>query len=324
MYEILKESFPTQGLEIVFVSSDRDAAGFNQYFASMPWLAIPSESLGLYKQPLSAMYNVRGIPSLVVLDSMSGQIVVPSTETRQLVTQACNRGDEAIKSMFQNSWLEKIPPESKQMLEMLAASCVDGIDDGKDSSGVSSVLSSYFVRETYAEKEERVKALITQLVDEGMELEEATEAAMAVEEVSSCEQQEVVELDAGPSNGFFHHVLSDDTSTSAWELSSSEWADRLSKEVGNDQLVAVLSTALKYLCNCIKSPWTPKFRKFQLSFKVADTITMIAGGFQLLQSVGFAVYSTADDFVACIPVYADLDAMHDEIKRLLSQCAVTN
>lgn len=41
VYEHLKEEFPTHGLEMVFVSSDRDEAGFRQYYASMPWLAVP-------------------------------------------------------------------------------------------------------------------------------------------------------------------------------------------------------------------------------------------------------------------------------------------
>ena len=30
-----------KGLEIVFVSSDHDEAGFSSYYAEMPWLALP-------------------------------------------------------------------------------------------------------------------------------------------------------------------------------------------------------------------------------------------------------------------------------------------
>ena len=41
LYSHLKEEFPTHGLEIVFVSSDRDFGGFQQYFAAMPWKAVP-------------------------------------------------------------------------------------------------------------------------------------------------------------------------------------------------------------------------------------------------------------------------------------------
>lgn len=40
MYLHLKTAFPSHGLEIVFVSSDRDASSFQDYFSSMPWLAV--------------------------------------------------------------------------------------------------------------------------------------------------------------------------------------------------------------------------------------------------------------------------------------------
>lgn len=41
MYDHLKTKYPTHGLEIVFVSSDRDESTFNNYFKSMPWLSVP-------------------------------------------------------------------------------------------------------------------------------------------------------------------------------------------------------------------------------------------------------------------------------------------
>jgi thiol-disulfide isomerase/thioredoxin len=68
MCQHLKETFPAHGLEIVFVSSDRDANGFDSYYNVMPWLSIPFESLSAYgyKQLLGAKYGMRGIPVLVV------------------------------------------------------------------------------------------------------------------------------------------------------------------------------------------------------------------------------------------------------------------
>lgn len=47
LYSHLKEEFPTHGLEIVFVSSDRDEDGFQQYFGSMPWMAVPFQAGGM-------------------------------------------------------------------------------------------------------------------------------------------------------------------------------------------------------------------------------------------------------------------------------------
>merc|ERR1719164_224026 len=53
-------------LELIFVSSDRDDAGFAEYFASMPWLALPFADRER-KNALSKAFDVQGIPSLVVL-----------------------------------------------------------------------------------------------------------------------------------------------------------------------------------------------------------------------------------------------------------------
>ena len=39
-YEHLKEVVPHHGLEIVFVSSDRDIGSFTNYFVTMPWLSV--------------------------------------------------------------------------------------------------------------------------------------------------------------------------------------------------------------------------------------------------------------------------------------------
>jgi peptide-N4-(N-acetyl-beta-glucosaminyl)asparagine amidase len=47
LYSHLKEEFSTHGLEMVFVSSDRDESGFQQYFVSMPWIAVPFQSGGM-------------------------------------------------------------------------------------------------------------------------------------------------------------------------------------------------------------------------------------------------------------------------------------
>jgi len=318
MYETLKDAFPAHGLEIVFVSSDRDANGFRQYYASMPWLAIPFEALSYHKQLLSTTYNVRGIPSLVVLDSLSGQIVVPNTETRQQLMQACSRGDDGIKAMFQNQWLERCPVESKQMLELLAVSCRDAANGEKESYGDSAVLRSHLIRKESEEKRARMASLIEQLVEDGMEHDEALEMAQQVEDVSA-------EVGSGPESqlevGAMNGILTSKKLDEPLQIhaSPSEWAAKIANDAGREQLAVVLSTAMKYLNNCIKSPWTPTFRSFRLSFKVADRITRVFGGLQLLQSLGFTVNGTYEDFVANIPIQADLDAMHEAIEGLLQQ-----
>jgi len=60
-------------LKVVFCSSDRDQGSFDSYYAEMPWLAMPFGSP--QKDMLGMTYQVRGIPSLVVLDGASGRLI---------------------------------------------------------------------------------------------------------------------------------------------------------------------------------------------------------------------------------------------------------
>jgi len=60
------EAFSSKGMEIVFVSSDRDEPSFNEYYGEMPWVALPFDKRDL-KTTLSKKYKVQGIPSFVIL-----------------------------------------------------------------------------------------------------------------------------------------------------------------------------------------------------------------------------------------------------------------
>lgn len=53
--------------EIVFCSSDQGQTDFDSYFKEMPWCAVPYKFREL-KNELSTKFNVRGIPSLIILD----------------------------------------------------------------------------------------------------------------------------------------------------------------------------------------------------------------------------------------------------------------
>jgi len=57
-----------KGLEVVFLSSDRDEESFKGYFGEMPWLALPFEDRAR-KEKLSKKFQVKGIPTLVLLKS---------------------------------------------------------------------------------------------------------------------------------------------------------------------------------------------------------------------------------------------------------------
>lgn len=67
-------------LEVVFVSSDRDQAAFDDFFAGMPWLALPFGDSR--KAFLSREFKVSGIPMLVAIGP-SGRTV--TKEARDLV-----------------------------------------------------------------------------------------------------------------------------------------------------------------------------------------------------------------------------------------------
>jgi len=61
-------------IEIVFVSSDSDKNAFDEYHASMTFLALPYAERDT-KEKLSKMYKVKGIPTLVFLDGATGATI---------------------------------------------------------------------------------------------------------------------------------------------------------------------------------------------------------------------------------------------------------
>merc|ERR1712224_1066984 len=82
-------------MEIVFVSSDRDEAAFNEYSGEMPWLALPYNKRD-EKAALSKAFGVNGIPSFVVLNS-DGTVI--TTEGRGRVEK------DPLGKDFPSGWL---------------------------------------------------------------------------------------------------------------------------------------------------------------------------------------------------------------------------
>jgi nucleoredoxin len=62
-----------KNFEIVFISSDKSEGQFDEYYAEMPWAALPY-SLRKEKEALSKKFKVQGIPTLVILNP-DGQVV---------------------------------------------------------------------------------------------------------------------------------------------------------------------------------------------------------------------------------------------------------
>jgi hypothetical protein len=55
-----------KGLDVVFVSSDRDEGSFKEYFAEQPWHALDYSNREA-KEDLSKALGINGIPSLVII-----------------------------------------------------------------------------------------------------------------------------------------------------------------------------------------------------------------------------------------------------------------
>merc|ERR1712187_586294 len=69
------DNLKKNGMEIVFISSDRDEGGFKSYFDSMAdWYALPFSERDK-KQELGEKYGVNGIPCFIVLDGNSGEVI---------------------------------------------------------------------------------------------------------------------------------------------------------------------------------------------------------------------------------------------------------
>jgi len=69
-----KADLSKKGLEIVFVSSDKDPPAFESYSKEQPWLSLPFEDRQR-KSELSKACKVQGIPSLVIIDPKDFSVI---------------------------------------------------------------------------------------------------------------------------------------------------------------------------------------------------------------------------------------------------------
>lgn len=87
--------------EVIFVSSDREQPSFDEFFTTMPWLALP---FGDERKPLlQKRFKTKGIPAVVVIGP-SGKTL--TTEGRQYIQ---THGSRAYP--FTNEHLEKLEEE---------------------------------------------------------------------------------------------------------------------------------------------------------------------------------------------------------------------
>ncbi|KAL1502490.1 hypothetical protein ABEB36_007625 [Hypothenemus hampei] len=71
VYTVIRKREPN--FEIIFISSDRSAESYGAYMESMPWLAVPFQQASV-RAELAQLYGIRGIPTLLLLDS-NGHVI---------------------------------------------------------------------------------------------------------------------------------------------------------------------------------------------------------------------------------------------------------
>lgn len=61
-------------LEIIFVSSDSDTKSFEEYYGHMPWVSLPFDQTPK-KDDLSNKFGVKSIPSLIIINGETGNLI---------------------------------------------------------------------------------------------------------------------------------------------------------------------------------------------------------------------------------------------------------
>lgn len=128
--EWYKADLQKKGMEIVFVSSDRDEKAFKDYFAEMPWLALPYDARDI-KEKLSKKFKVQGIPSFVILDAVTANVI--TLKGREAVSNDPTGAD--------------LPWAPKPLKELLGKTFVDSSQGDKEvdiSSFEGKKLGIYF------------------------------------------------------------------------------------------------------------------------------------------------------------------------------------
>lgn len=77
-YDKMKKKFPSQ-FEVIFVSSDHEESTFKEYALKMPWITVPFKDKKCQK--LRQIYNISDIPTLVIVNPQSGDVITDNGRT---------------------------------------------------------------------------------------------------------------------------------------------------------------------------------------------------------------------------------------------------
>ena len=144
---------------------------------------------------------------MVVLDAVSGQVVVSAAESRQEVAASCRGGEASIEAML-DSWLGRTPQESREILNMLELSCQEVAEDNSSKKSVESAENPYLVTSVGQKKQPKsfdlaaeVKTIFERLVAKG---NDPTAAAAKAITLAAKEQRKERNLNLGCSTEKLH------------------------------------------------------------------------------------------------------------------------
>lgn len=109
--------------EIIYVPRDKESDGFLSFLNQMPWLAIPLEEEERIMEN-KRRYNIKGIPSLVVLGS-KGELI--SLEGRREIIQ---KGEAAFADWMKIYEEVKLPDEEPEEEDGMGLERVDEVNEG--------------------------------------------------------------------------------------------------------------------------------------------------------------------------------------------------
>ncbi len=90
LIDFYKAHSKDKNFEIIFISSDRDEQSFIEYYKDMPWLTL-SYNERKKKEELGKHFQISGIPTLVLLDGDTGEII--SKDARDKIQHKDTRGE---------------------------------------------------------------------------------------------------------------------------------------------------------------------------------------------------------------------------------------
>jgi len=112
--ELMKKG---EAFEIVFLSADKEEKAFEEYYASMPWLALPFADNA--EKKLTRYFQVGGIPTLIILGP-DGKTV--QTSAARLIREYGIRAYPFTKERLDELEAEEEAKREAQTLESLLVS----------------------------------------------------------------------------------------------------------------------------------------------------------------------------------------------------------